>query len=966
MKKFASLLAGLLMTISLFSQQTFSDFQDASMVIGQPDFGSQLMNHSDSIAYRPSHLAISSQGMLAVAEGSGGSIKIWFELPDSDGQPADVEVGNPDFNTVDPGPSESFSDGFNGVAWSPDGNKLIASCGNQNRVLIWNSIPASNGQPADVVLGQIDFTSTASSTKKNTLNYPAGVLVTPEGKLLVADKYNNRVLIWNTIPVSNGKDADVVIGQPGFNSNTPGADADQLHYPNDVNITSDGKLLVTNELSHQVFVYDAVPITDGESAAFVIGHDDFGNSSSGTSETELNMPASAIVISDGKLVVAEFGNNRVLIYNSFPTASGAKADLVLGQENFTSSIDYAPSGSPSSNNFSGVSDVVSDLNGRLWVAGTSMNRVMVFGDLPAQTADLNIEIELSDLILCESSDIVYKISITNTGPDTAFNVDATAVFPLGFTFENSKTEIGSYNNSSGHWKIPSIASSETVSLYIDGFVNKGTKTESFTSYANIVGSSAWDDNLSNNSTSTVVTIQSIKLPVDPIVSDVYICEGDMAMLFADGSGTIQWFSEDDIFTPVEEGLSYSTVPLTETTTYYVKTNDVCPGSERVPVQAIVTPNFSLSETVDLCSGSNFVYPDGVVHNNITSSETHVSYLNTIYGCDSTITTNVEVLPGSYEIDSFTVCSGSSFVFPDGTTYDSITSSTEYTSNFLKTNGCDSIIVTRISVIPSYFESESVTLCSGSSYTFPDGTTQTDITSSQIHTSNLISANSCDSIIETEIIILPVYDILETVSVCEGDDYTFPDGTTADNIISSISHTSSFISSGGCDSIITTEVEVITVDVSVMKDGNTLTANASGVDYQWLDCNSGNVSISGEISQSLIASQAGSYAVQITESLCTSTSDCYEIAMTEIDENNMNQEFRAYPNPTKDNITIFMGGFSQYINVSVLDMQGQIVLEQIVENGEDAIHLDLQDLKNGMYMIHLNTDKKDTILKILKE
>ena len=99
---------------------------------------------------------------------------------------------------------------------------FVADTGN-NRVLIYNSIPTSNHASADVVLGQKDFnsfvqpdlTKTELEPKADTLLTP--VSVTSDGqRLYVADLGHNRVLIWNSIPTSNAQPADIVLGQPNF------------------------------------------------------------------------------------------------------------------------------------------------------------------------------------------------------------------------------------------------------------------------------------------------------------------------------------------------------------------------------------------------------------------------------------------------------------------------------------------------------------------------------------------------------------------------------------------------------------------------------------------------------------------------------------------------------------------------------------------------------------------------------
>ncbi len=99
------------------------------------------------------------------------------------------------------------------------GEKLIVSDTAQNRIFIWNTIPIAPYEKPDVVLGQI----ASSNTQRNvgahlnaaSLLYPSGVW-SDGNKLIVADAWNHRVLIWNTFPSQQGQAADVVVGQPDF------------------------------------------------------------------------------------------------------------------------------------------------------------------------------------------------------------------------------------------------------------------------------------------------------------------------------------------------------------------------------------------------------------------------------------------------------------------------------------------------------------------------------------------------------------------------------------------------------------------------------------------------------------------------------------------------------------------------------------------------------------------------------
>ena len=219
-----------------------------------------------------------------------------------------------------------------------DGVRLFVSDSARNRVLIWNSIPTSNFAPPDAVLGQPRFQEhNPPSAGRNGLNGPWGI--TSDGKrLIVVDGGNNRVLIWNTIPTENNQPADVVVGQPDFTSTEPGDGRTGFGEPEFVE--TDGKrLYVTDSLHRRVLVWNNIPTQNGQPADLVLGQPSFEVPGEGTSPElgpAVDMWPTGIATDGTHLFIVDVDHHRVLAWKSIPTENGQPADIVLGQPDFES------------------------------------------------------------------------------------------------------------------------------------------------------------------------------------------------------------------------------------------------------------------------------------------------------------------------------------------------------------------------------------------------------------------------------------------------------------------------------------------------------------------------------------------------------------------------------------------------------------------------------------------------------
>ncbi len=304
---------------------------------------------------------------------------------------ASVVVGQPDFTSSGTGLSVSALNGPDSIIIV--NNRLFVVDNGNNRVLIWNNIPTQNNTLADVVLGQPNFTSSTANNggvSASTLNGPAGVY-SDGTKLYVADSNNRRILIWNTLPTTNQQPADVVVGQPNFVTTSAGTTASKFGLTQYV-LSTKGKLIIVDN-NWRVLIYNSVPTTNGASADVVIGQTDmttgsFGGLDAAHFGTAGSASARGLAVYNNKLIIADNPNSRVLIYNSIPITNGVSADVVIGQPNMTSNT--ADNGGISCATIEGVPGEISVTpNGRLLIPDDG--RLLIFNQIPTsnfQSADI--------------------------------------------------------------------------------------------------------------------------------------------------------------------------------------------------------------------------------------------------------------------------------------------------------------------------------------------------------------------------------------------------------------------------------------------------------------------------------------------------------------------------------------------------------------------------------------------------
>ena len=338
----------------------------AKVVIGQPDFTSGAVNQGGSPGgntLRSNAQTLVVNGKLLIADAQNNRVLVFNQVPATNNAFADVVIGQQDFTSVTENqgavgtvgvPTARTLDRPSGLA--TDGQRLFILDRDNHRVLIYNAVPTANNAAADVVIGHGTMGENSfcgDSLSNNTAGLaatcfssaPTGLVYDPpSGKLVVYDSDNNRVLIYNSVPTVNGAAADVVVGQADFAHNAAnqggpvGARTLNLSTASGVG-TYNGKLLIGDRLNNRVLIFNQIPTANNAAADVVIGQADFthnsANQGGAVSAQGLDGPRGVHVDSGGRLFVPEAGNARVLVFAQIPTANNASADVVIGQPDFT-------------------------------------------------------------------------------------------------------------------------------------------------------------------------------------------------------------------------------------------------------------------------------------------------------------------------------------------------------------------------------------------------------------------------------------------------------------------------------------------------------------------------------------------------------------------------------------------------------------------------------------------------------
>lgn len=318
-----------------------------------------------------------------------------------------------------------------------NGTQFAVADGTNNRVLLWNNIPTSAQEPPDVVLGVPNRYSTVANSggrSARTMSTPWGVFLT-SNKLIVSDRGNNRILIYNTIPTTDFAAADVVLGQATFAGGTANAAAGScnaaaaqgkgLNAPYGVWVDQGSNLYVADANNARVMLWNGIPSTTNTAANIALGAQAnwAAACAAGTSANTLSTPVSMITDS-ARLYIVDQANNRVVIHNTLAPTFGRSLDTVIGQTSVT-----VGTAANTQNGLNGA-QFMGRLGSYLYVSQSSAHRVSIFDqftvtgvtavDILGQTSytgvsQLNSQLGLNTVVGLWTDQVNNKIWVGNYG-----------------------------------------------------------------------------------------------------------------------------------------------------------------------------------------------------------------------------------------------------------------------------------------------------------------------------------------------------------------------------------------------------------------------------------------------------------------------------------------------------------------------------------------------------------------------
>ncbi len=374
---------------------------------------------------------------------------------------------------------------------TPDSNKTNNEANNTTDVgpkadlVIVKEVSKKSVKTGEVITWTITVTNNGPDTAVNTRvtdKLPAGLIYKESngnydpvtGLWIVGDLANGasaKLVITTQVNITNA----TIVNVANVTSDTPGNDTPPVNNSTEVEPKAD--LVVLKEVSKQT-------VATGEVITWTITVTNKGPDAAVNTRVTDKLPAGLIFItSDGKYDPVSG------IWTVGDLANGASAKLVITtQVNITNAT------------IRNVANATSDTPGNN-TPGNNTTEV-------DPKADLIVVKEVSKQIVKTGETVIWTITVTNNGPDTAVNTRVTDKLPAGLVYVTHSGE-GNYDPVSGLWIVGDLANGESKQLAISTIANISNKT--IVNVANVTSDTPGDRKNDTNNTTVLEDIADLEV-----------------------------------------------------------------------------------------------------------------------------------------------------------------------------------------------------------------------------------------------------------------------------------------------------------------------------------------------------------------------------------------------------------------------------------------------------------------------
>ncbi|MEO1625602.1 MAG: M43 family zinc metalloprotease [Bacteroidota bacterium] len=239
--------------------------------------------------------------------------------------------------------------------------------------------------------------------------------------------------------------------------------------------------------------------------------------------------------------------------------------------------------------------------------------------------------------------------------------------------------------------------------------------------------------------------------------DIVICDETDILLQADGYENYRW--TPSTYLDCDTCAQVTARPTQDITYTVVGTNESgCVGVDTIAIQ--FRDSILIREYAQICEYDSIL----VFGQYVRQSGVYEQLYRTSNGCDSTYQITVDVRDSLLTEESISICPGDSvlvfglWLSAPGT----------YARNYRLNSGCDSTHLVELVEYPTYLNESTETICDGDTLLLWGR----PVTTSGLYRQFSLSVNGCDSVEVVDVQVVPIIEKVDSVWICEGDSYVF--------------------------------------------------------------------------------------------------------------------------------------------------------------------------------------------------